>query len=192
MGFLHKPPHRWCFISLDGRFLARQPPENFDGQGKAFSHRFFGQRHPHWIHHVYLDSLGLWRDEIFVVLLNIVVPLAVGFIGLGAFGLYETSKFAVEPTTPPHLFKSRTTVTAFFLTFMHAMLMYWITYFLPVYFQGVLQVSPSRSGVLLLPLVVTAVPGGILSGLLLTKFGRYKPLHIVGNWKWNFHPTQHE
>lgn len=111
---------------------------------------------------------------------NIIVPLVVGFIGLGAFGLYETSKFAVEPTTPPHLFKSRTTVTAFFLTFMHAMLSFWIIYFLPVYFQGVLQVSPSRSGVLLLPTVVTLVPGALLSGVILTKFGRYKPLHIMG------------
>ena len=60
------------------------------------------------------------------------------------------------------------------------MLTYWRIYFLPVYFQSVLLVSPGRSGVLLLPSVLTGIPTAIIAGRLLTRFGRYKPVHLWG------------
>ncbi|KAF2431627.1 MFS general substrate transporter [Tothia fuscella] len=111
---------------------------------------------------------------------RVVLPLVLGFLGIIGFAFFESSNFVVEPTMPPHLFKNRTAATAYFLTFIHALFSFWVIYFLPVYFQGVLQTSPSRSGVLLLPTVVTIVPGGLVAGVILSKFGRYKPLHIIG------------
>lgn len=69
---------------------------------------------------------------------------------------------------------------AFFLTFIHALISFWIIYFMPVCFQAVLLEGPTRSGILRLPTVVTIVPGGLISGLVLAKFGRYRPLHLVG------------
>lgn len=55
-------------------------------------------------------------------------------------------------------------------------------YFIPVYFQIVLSSSPARSGVQLPPSIIIAIPAAtcILAALLLTKFGKYKPLHLVG------------
>jgi MFS family permease len=53
-------------------------------------------------------------------------------------------------------------------------------YFLPVYFQAVLNSTPARAGVQLLPTVLGILPGAIVSGFVLTKFGRYKPIQFVG------------
>lgn len=111
---------------------------------------------------------------------RVILPLALGFAGLGVFMLYETSRWCVEPVTPPQLFQNRTSAAAFYLTFVHALFSFWVLYFLPVYFQAVLLKGPNRSGVLLLPTAITIVPGGILSGLLLSKFGRYQPIHFAG------------
>ena len=60
------------------------------------------------------------------------------------------------------------------------MLLYWVIYYLPVYFQSVQGSSPPRSGVQLLPFVLLMVPFAAISGKLLAKFGRYRIIHIVG------------
>lgn len=111
---------------------------------------------------------------------RVLLPLLLGFGGLSLFILYESSRWCVEPVTPPHLFKNRTSAAAFFLTFVHALYSFWVLYFLPVYFQAVLLSGPERSGVLLLATVIALVPGGMASGILLTKTGRYRPLHLAG------------
>ena len=111
---------------------------------------------------------------------RVILPLVLGLAGIIGFGFFEASKFVKEPTLPPHLLRNRTTATALFLTFIHALFSFWIIYLLPVYFQGVLLKSTTRSGVLLLPTVITIVPGGLVSGTILSKFGRYKPIHIAG------------
>jgi hypothetical protein len=74
-------------------------------------------------------------------------PLVIGSFGLGLFFLYESSIYCLEPTMPPRLFKNRTAAAAFALTFIASMLLYWLLYYLPVYFQGVYSSTPSRSGV---------------------------------------------
>ncbi|ROV89110.1 hypothetical protein VMCG_09864 [Cytospora schulzeri] len=111
---------------------------------------------------------------------RVLLPLLLGFAGLAVFVLYETSRWCVVPVTPPHLFKNRTSAAAFFLTFVHALYSFWVLYFLPVYFQAVLLSGPERSGVLLLATVIILVPGGMVSGIILTKTGRYRPLHFAG------------
>lgn len=111
---------------------------------------------------------------------QVVAPLVVGLIGLIAFIAYENSPIVIEPVTPPRLFNNRTSASVFFATFLNSALLYWVMFFLPVYFQAVLGSSPRRSGVQLLPIITIAVPAAILAVMLLTKFGKYKPLHIGG------------
>ncbi|KAL9130698.1 MAG: hypothetical protein Q9217_001177 [Psora testacea] len=111
---------------------------------------------------------------------RIVVPLVIGFIGLGFYQIYESSRFCVEPTTPPRLFSNRTSATAFLLTFVHALLTVWVIYFLPLYFQAVLGSTAARSGVQLLPTVIVLIPLAAVSGVLVSKTGRYRPLHLAG------------
>ncbi|MCJ1249022.1 hypothetical protein MMC30_006244 [Trapelia coarctata] len=110
---------------------------------------------------------------------HVVFPLVIGLVGLGLFHFYE-SRYSLEPTMPMRLFSNRTSASAFYLTFMHALLTLWVLYFLPVYFQGVLESSPTRSGVQLLPTVLALMPAAIASGFIVSKFGRYRPLHFAG------------
>lgn len=109
-----------------------------------------------------------------------ILPLVLGLLGSLAFMGFETLKFIVEPVLPPRLFTNRTSATVFAVTFLNSALLYWVMFFLAVYFQVVLGSSPTRSGVMLLPIIVVAVPAAILAVILLTKFGKYKPLHLFG------------
>ncbi|AEO57195.1 MFS general substrate transporter-like protein [Thermothelomyces thermophilus ATCC 42464] len=111
---------------------------------------------------------------------RILVPLLVGLAGLAGFLAFEGSRFCAQPMMPLHLFSNRTSSTAFALTFLHSVTTLWVLYFLPVYFQGVLGSSPQRSGVQLLPTVLVLIPFGAFGGVLMTKIGRYRPLHHVG------------
>lgn len=110
---------------------------------------------------------------------HVLLPLVLGFVGLGLFIAYESSRWCAEPMTPPHLFQNRTSAAAFYLTFVHSLYSFWVLYFLPIYFQGVQMAGPTRSGVLL-PTVIILVPAGLVSGVLLSKFGRYRVIHLAG------------
>jgi MFS family permease len=111
---------------------------------------------------------------------RVIIPLVLGFVGLGAFLWYESSRFCLEPTMPPHLFKDRNTAAAFTLTFLYSLTLYWLVYYMPLYFQAVQGSTPSGSGVQLMPTVVIWVPFAQIGGRLVARFGRYRPLHHVG------------
>ncbi|KAF2182987.1 DNA repair protein RAD50 [Zopfia rhizophila CBS 207.26] len=111
---------------------------------------------------------------------NVVSPLVIGMVGLVFFMWVESTKFVREAVVPRRLFSNRTSTTVFAVTFLNSALLYWVMFFLPIYFQAVLLSSPERSGVQVLPIIVIGVPAAIVAVLLLTKFGRYKPLHLFG------------
>jgi MFS family permease len=111
---------------------------------------------------------------------RVILPLIMGFLGFGIFAWYQTSKYCVNPTMPPHLFANRTSATAFVLTFLHSCSAISVMYFLPVYFQAVLLATPGRSGVELLPTIIVMIPAAITAGGLLSKLGRYRPIQHVG------------
>lgn len=110
---------------------------------------------------------------------SVLAPLIIGLAGMVLFMWYERA-VAAEPVVPPTLFQSRTTSIIFAATFLNSLLLYWIIFFLPVYSQAVLGTSAARAGVLLLPAVLFGIPGAIVAVLLLAKFGKYKPLHLIG------------
>ena len=56
-----------------------------------------------------------------------------------------------------------------------------ITIYVPVYMQGVLQVSATSSGVVLIPLTLGWVFASFISGQLITKTGRYKIYPLIGS-----------
>ncbi|KAF2677293.1 MFS general substrate transporter [Lentithecium fluviatile CBS 122367] len=111
---------------------------------------------------------------------HIVVPLVLGFLGWIGFHVYEALPACKEPSVPPHLFRTRTSLIGYFLGFDAAVLLLWATIFLPVYFLGVLGTSPLTAGVYLLPFMLFSVPSGIVAGGIMAKIGKYKPFHFVG------------
>ncbi|GJC90832.1 efflux pump FUS6 [Colletotrichum liriopes] len=110
---------------------------------------------------------------------QVLVPLLVGMAGLAGFFVFEGSRLAPNPTVPLHLFSNRTSLSVMFITFFHGIVTIWQLYFMPVYFQGVLGSSPSRSGLQILATILAILPGAGIGGGLMSKLGRYKPIHYV-------------
>lgn len=50
----------------------------------------------------------------------------------------------------------------------------------PVFFQAVELYGPQHSGVALLPMSLVAIPGSALAAISISRWGRYKPVHIAG------------
>lgn len=115
-----------------------------------------------------------WRST------NIIVPIVLRVVGWALFHALEGTSLCRDPMMPGRLFSNRTSSTGFFMAFDGALLLYWVIWFLPIYFQGVLGKTPLGSGVNQLPLNMFLVPSGIVAGGLITKTGKYRPQHLVG------------
>ncbi|KAF7930902.1 hypothetical protein EAE99_004152 [Botrytis elliptica] len=111
---------------------------------------------------------------------RVVVPLVLGLVGLVGFFWVESSGWIAEPVMPRRLFANRTSIIIYINTFIISILNYWIFFFLPLYFQAVRLSSPTRSGVQILPITLIAIPGAAIGALALSKWGKYKHLHIIG------------
>ncbi|KAI0197939.1 putative multidrug resistance protein fnx1 [Astrocystis sublimbata] len=107
------------------------------------------------------------------------VPLVLGLAGLPLFLLYE-GKVPAEPTTPLRLFANRTSLAGFWCAFIHNMLIFWVLFALPIYFQATFRSSAFQSGISILPTAAVFVPVTIVSGVVMSKIGRYRPLLMVG------------
>lgn len=107
-----------------------------------------------------------------------ILPLVLGLVGLPLFLLYETR--VPEPTTPLRLFANRTSFVGLWCAFIHNMLGFWILFVLPIYFQAVLRFTAFRSGISILPTAAVCMPFTIISGGVMSKIGRYRPLLMAG------------
>lgn len=110
---------------------------------------------------------------------HVLVPLLLGFAGLALFLTYEWT-LAKNPSLPQAIILNHTAATVVAVTFFHTLCTYWSFYFMPIYFQAVLGYSTLRSAVATLPLFAGIFPFAIIGGTLLSKCGRYKPLHLIG------------
>ncbi|KAI0450751.1 major facilitator superfamily domain-containing protein [Xylaria acuta] len=109
------------------------------------------------------------------------VPLIIGILGLGLFVFTQVGRFAPpEPVIPPRLFQHRTSTIIAINTFINSGLTFWCLFFLPVFFQAVKLYGPQYSGVALLPVTVIAIPGSALAAIAISRWGRYKPVHVFG------------
>ncbi|KAL1636644.1 hypothetical protein SLS58_009698 [Diplodia intermedia] len=112
---------------------------------------------------------------------HIIALLATGLAMLVLFALFERSpRLCPHPVIPPHVVGNRTSAAAFFITFNHAILAIWVTYFFPLYFQAVRGSTPQRSGVQLLPLVFVFPAAAAAAGVLVGRTGRFRPAHFAG------------
>jgi EmrB/QacA subfamily drug resistance transporter len=105
--------------------------------------------------------------------------LAVAAVMLAAF-LYAETK-AAEPLIPLALFKNPVISVCSLAVFILGMGMFGVIIYLPLFMQGVLGVSATRSGNLLTPLMMGAVAGSIITGQLNSRLGSYKPSAVAGS-----------
>jgi EmrB/QacA subfamily drug resistance transporter len=87
---------------------------------------------------------------------------------------------APEPIFPPRVFAKSIVRSALGMTFFVTATMFAVIIYIPVYLQLVDGVSATRSGVLLLPLMGGMLTTSIISGRLVTRFGRYKMFPVCG------------
>ncbi len=107
-------------------------------------------------------------------------------IGLAAGGVALTLLFlaaerrAKEPVIPLRLFGIRVFSAASAIGFVMGFAMFGALTFLPLFLQNVKGVSPTASGLRILPLMGGMLGAAILSGRLVTRWGRYRMFPIVG------------
>ena len=110
-------------------------------------------------------------------------PTVGGFILIGIVGtllfIFAESR-AKEPIIPLHLWKGRTYSATMVTVFFAAFAFFGAIVFLPRWFQVVEEFSPTNSGLAALPLMVGLIFSSIVSGLVVSRTGRYKWL-IVGS-----------
>jgi EmrB/QacA subfamily drug resistance transporter len=87
---------------------------------------------------------------------------------------------APEPILPLTLFHNRVVVVANGLAFIIGFATLGAFTYLPLYLQIVKGWSPTASGLVVAPLMCGLVLTSIISGQLISRYGRYKPFPIVG------------
>ncbi|KAK2009457.1 MFS general substrate transporter [Colletotrichum eremochloae] len=110
---------------------------------------------------------------------HILLPLLVGFAGLAVFGIHQ-GKFAREPTMPLRVYSNMACALGYGITFLHGIVLSWLSFFLPVYFQILLESTPLQSGVKLLAIVIPLAPAGMAGGIAIAVTGHYKMVIVAG------------
>jgi EmrB/QacA subfamily drug resistance transporter len=87
----------------------------------------------------------------------------------------------VEPVLPLRLFANRVFAVSSAMGFVVGFALFGAVTFLPVFLQVAKGVDPTISGLQLLPLMGGMLFTSILSGMLISRFGRYKVFPIVGS-----------
>jgi MFS family permease len=107
------------------------------------------------------------------------VPLILGIVGLFAFFVWEIY-FAPHPLIPIQIFMSRTAAQGYLGITTTGMMLWAALYYLPLYYEGVLGYSFIIGSVSLLPATLTLSPVAVVTGILITKTGRYRGFLWVG------------
>ncbi|OLT16743.1 hypothetical protein BJF80_05325 [Serinicoccus sp. CUA-874] len=107
-------------------------------------------------------------------------------LGLYALGLAFALAFVVvelraaEPLLPLRLFRNSIFSWANLAGLGLAMVMFGSIIYIPVFAQGVIGVDATQSGLILMPMMLGLIVMGILTGLLVTRTGHYKPFMLTG------------
>ncbi|MDH4141636.1 MAG: MFS transporter [Chloroflexota bacterium] len=98
---------------------------------------------------------------------------------LGAVFVFIESR-AKEPIIPLGMFRNRTYTSSIISTFLVSFGFFGAIIFLPRWFQFVNGSSATESGYQLFPLLIGLIGSSIVSGILVSKTGRYKAIILVG------------
>jgi EmrB/QacA subfamily drug resistance transporter len=125
---------------------------------------------------VLLTSLGgntfAWNSFPIYLLGALAVVFGAGFV--------LAERRAAEPVMPPRLFANGVFTSASVVGFAVGFSMFGALAYLPQYMQVVRGVSPTQSGLRLLPLLVGLLLTSTGTGFLVSKWGRYKIFPVIG------------
>jgi EmrB/QacA subfamily drug resistance transporter len=107
--------------------------------------------------------------------------------GLAALGGFLMIAFvfqerrAAEPILPLRLFRNSVVSLASAISILVGLSMFGVTVFLPLYFQIVTGASATKSGLLMIPMVVGLMLTSISSGRIISHTGKYRMFPIAGS-----------
>ncbi len=88
-------------------------------------------------------------------------------------------KRAAEPILPLRLFKNPIFSVSAIESFLAAALMFCGIIYVPLFAQGVLGISATNSGLLMIPMLFSLTMASIITGQIISKTGKYKKLVIA-------------
>ncbi|MEU3416285.1 MDR family MFS transporter [Streptomyces sp. NPDC006658] len=147
----------------------------------------------HTAHHV-VDYLGTFLIAAVATCLVLVASLggttwawgSARIVGLAVLGVVLAALFvaverrAAEPVLPLKLFRARTFTLASVISFVVGFAMFGAMTYLPTFLQVVHGVSPTLSGVHMLPMVFGLLLSSTVSGQIVSRTGRWKVFPVAG------------
>ena len=113
-----------------------------------------------------------WRSPLTIGSVCAAVPLSIAFI------VVET-RFAVEPFTPGHVIFNKALVACYIQNFCGYAAFTALIFYLPLFFQAVLEMTPAQAGVGLIPAAVSVVVGTLVGGVTMRKTGKFYWLAVI-------------
>jgi EmrB/QacA subfamily drug resistance transporter len=104
--------------------------------------------------------------------------IAVSLLSLGLFIVVERK--APEPVLPPHLFRQQTFVITSTVGLIVGFALFGSVTYFPLYLQIVKGVSPTGSGMEMVPMMGGMLVTSIASGQLISRTGRYRIFPLLG------------
>ncbi|KAH8200299.1 hypothetical protein TruAng_005515 [Truncatella angustata] len=116
---------------------------------------------------------------------RVIFGMLIAGITLFAVFLMVEWRFAKLPLLPAQLFSyGRSTNILLSINVLIGWIYWGNLFVLPLYLQNVQGASPSKAGILLLPMVVAHGLTSALTGILISLFGHYKPVIVTGAMCW--------
>ena len=109
---------------------------------------------------------------------GMLAAITAGVVLLALFPFVESR--AAEPILPLELFRNETFRTASSIGFVIGFALFGSVTFVPLYLQVVKGHDATQSGLLMTPMMLGLLATGIASGLLISRYGRYRPFPIIG------------
>lgn len=95
------------------------------------------------------------------------------------FGFVWTEARAKDPVVPLGLFRNQVFAVSMVIIVITGLGMFGVISFMPTYLQGVVGISATYSGAVLIPLMILLVIGSTISGFMMKRFG-YKVFAVSG------------
>ncbi|THH27805.1 hypothetical protein EUX98_g6383 [Antrodiella citrinella] len=103
----------------------------------------------------------------------VLAPLCSGAVVVGLFCCWEW-KGARLPIVPMYIFKQVTVTGVYITMFINGVIFYSSLFYIPQFFQVALAYSPIRSGIFLLPVLVTQTLASFIAGQIVSRTGHYR------------------
>ncbi|KAL8661820.1 MAG: hypothetical protein Q9202_005246 [Teloschistes flavicans] len=115
-----------------------------------------------------------WSNGRIIALFVIAGVLVTGFIVMQFIG-------GDNATIPIRIFKKRSVAAAAWFTFCLGGSFFVLIYFIPIWFQAIKSVSATKSGIMVLPMILGLVVVSVMAGGAVTVLGYYTPFMIASS-----------